>query len=394
VTSGTFVADASVVTQVEPATPLGLTMTAHADPVAPSEVVIYELTLTNRGNTLAAQTEIRMPIPVGVGSCQAISDGGGTPNLCATGRDVAWTLGALPAGTSRAVQVSFGMGTVTAVPNGSIVSATARARDAAGSNARAGLDISAHTAAAAPLMLGLADGPDPAVAGAEVRYTLRFGNRGAVARLASQLALTLPAGITVTDAGGGASGPADTLTWDLGTLDPGETDERVIRGTVTALGVGDPLVRVAHATLSSGATVARARAVTQVESAAPLRLTIIAQQDPVAPSGFLTYQVKVENAGPAQAVQPELRMAIPVGVAACQAITDGGTTPNLCATGRDIRWALGTIDAGASKTVEATFRVASATAAPNGTVLFATARVQDAAGSRARATVSTTVAAN
>lgn len=54
-------------------------------------------------------------------------------------------------------------------------------------------------------------------------------------------------------------------------------------------------------------------------------------------------------------------------------------------------WNLGTLDPGASKEVQVTFRILNATNAPSGTILFGTSRVQDAAGSRARAAVSSAV---
>ena len=107
--SGTFEARAGVATQVELATPLGLVMVAHADPAGPVDVITYELTVTNRGTLASEQVEVRMPIPTGVASCQAYSNGGGAPSACVTGRDVAWSLGSLAGKTSRTVQVVFGM---------------------------------------------------------------------------------------------------------------------------------------------------------------------------------------------------------------------------------------------------------------------------------------------
>ena len=111
----------------------------------------------------------------------------------------------------------------------------------------------------------------------------------------------------------------------------------------------------------------------------------------MAAAGLLTYLLTVKNTGPQQAVQTRLSMEIPSGVAACQAITDGGTTPSACVIGRDVLWDLGTLDNNATRTVQVTYRVASAAAGPAGTILFGATRVEDATGSRARATVGNAV---
>ena len=48
-------------------------------------------------------------------------------------------------------------------------------------------------------------------------------------------------------------------------------------------------------------------------------------------------------------------MPIPVGVANCQAYSDGGGAPSVCVTGRDVAWSLGTLAAKTSRTVQVVF---------------------------------------
>ncbi len=391
--SGDVEARAQVVTQVEAGGTLSVAMVAQADPVVPSQVVTYEMTVTNRGNAPAGQAEVRMSIPLGIANCQAISDGGTTPASCIVGRDVAWALGTLLPGSSRAVRVAFGMASAAAAPSGTLLAATARVLDATGANARAGAATAVQAAADAPLMVGLSGGPDPAPIGSAVRYTVRFGNRGAVSLPGTQLTVTLPPGLAPIDTGGGAPGPESTLVWNLGTLDAGETGERVVQAIITGLGAGAPQVRVVRAVLGRGAAAARAGVVTQVAAAMPpLRLSIVAQQDPAPPGGNVAYALTLENTGATPAVQAALRLGIPVDFGACVSFTAGGGAPDSCITGRDIVWSLGTIAPGGSATVQATLRVANTT--PPGTVLFAAARAEDTAGARARASTSSAVSAN
>src|SRR5439155_25364137 len=86
---------------------LGLVMIATPDPVGQNEVLTYELTATNRQGVAAAGVAVRPQFPSGVSSCQAISDAGTAPNGCVVGRDVAWSLGTIPAGGSRTVSVVY-----------------------------------------------------------------------------------------------------------------------------------------------------------------------------------------------------------------------------------------------------------------------------------------------
>ena len=57
----------------------------------------------------------------------------------------------------------------------------------------------------APLGLALTTGEDVAPVDGELEYVLRYGNAGTDALLGTQLALTLPPGVTLVDAGGGTA---------------------------------------------------------------------------------------------------------------------------------------------------------------------------------------------
>jgi uncharacterized repeat protein (TIGR01451 family) len=384
-TSGAVAARASVVTQVEPVTPLALIMAVNPEPADTTQVLIYQLLVTNRGAVDATGVQLRMPIPDGVTGCARLSDDAQTPDGCFTGRDVLWTLGTLAAGTSRTVQVIYDLGNVA---DGAILTATAAVSDTLGSSARAAASTTFHTLAAgasAPLMIALTENANPVPVGDELRYSIRFGNRGTAALLSAQLAVALPAGLTVVDAGGGTS-TSDGVTWNLGTLDPGETGERLLRTSVVHVD-GDPLIRATRASITTNAASAIASAVTMVQPSR-LGLVIVANPDPVAPGQFVTYELTVTNHGPDDAVQVKVTMPIPGGLTGgCVRLSDDAATPGGCFTGRDVVWTLDTLPAGTSRTVQASFDAVTSLA--DGTILPAAASVVDAAGSRARADVST-----
>ena len=388
VASGATAARASAVTTVLESTPLGLAVVARPDPVAPGETLTYEVTVTNRSATDAADVQVRLQIPTGVAACLPASDDGTFPSGCGVGRDIVWDLNALAAGASRTMQAVFITLAASGLPDGTLIHVAARAQDGAGDGARAATIITAR--AAAPLMLGVEDDTDPARFGDAVVYTLRFGNRSVAATLNTALAVTLPTGVTVT-AAPGATVSGNTVTWALGTVNAGDSGERDLTVRVDDLGATDPLVRLTRAVVASGTTTARAGALTTVAPALPLDLAMVATPDPVGRNVVLTYQLTVTNTGPASA-NVQLRMQIPAGVASCQGASDNGTFPSGCGVGRDIVWDLGSVAMGAARSVTATFRTLSTVATlPNGTIIHATARSEDGGGNSARAAASTSV---
>jgi uncharacterized repeat protein (TIGR01451 family) len=392
VTSGVFASRAGVVTHVEDAAPLALALIATPDPISLGGLLEYSLTVTNRGGIDAAGVIARMRVPQGMygtAGCREASDNATLPGNCAAGRDIEWDLGTLAAGTSRTVQFVGGV-TVSGVPDGSLIHGDARVVDVSGAAARA--ETTTIVATTAPLVLRLDDSRDPAVAGDTLDYVLRFGNQSAGPLLNTELSLTLPQGVSVLD-DGGATVTGDTAVWSLGTLNAGVAGERRLTVQVDDLAPNDPLVRQAHAALSSGTVLAHAAEVTQLEAVPPLALNVVASPDPVALGGLLAYVLTVTNTGAVDSDGVTLRMRVPEGLygtSGCQAVSDGGVLPGVCFAGRDIVWDLGTIAAGASRTVQFTGLV-TVSGLANGHLLHASARVVDVAGAAARAGTTTTV---
>ena len=88
-------------------------------------------------------------------------------------------------------------------------------------------------------------------------------------------------------------------------------------------------------------------------------------------------------------MQVELRMALPVGIFGCGTLSDGGQAPQGCAAGRDLLWALGTLEPGEVRSVQAVIQIRADVDA--GRILSTRARVEDAAGARTRAIAGTAV---
>ena len=391
-TSGVQAARAAKVTQLDIGSPLGLTMVATPDPVPLGGLVTYTLTVSNHSADESAGVILRMPVPLGLygtSGCRAVTDGGAVPAGCYAGLDIVWDLGNLAAGASRTVQF-VGLVTVSGLPNGSLVEATARVADVVGNSARAGLATILETTG--PLNLTLDDGADPVAVGDTLTYVLHYGNRGTAVLPSTSLALTVPPGTSVTD-DGGATLTGSTATWDLGTLAAGAAGKRQLTVHIDDIGDDEPRVRRARAVVASGIVAAWAAEATQVETGATLALTISVSPDPAALNGTPIWSLKMTNNGAIDSAGVILDMPVPAGLygtSGCKAFSDGGVKPPGCTAGLDIEWDIGPLAAGASKTVTFTGQVPP-TAVPNGTLLRATARVSDVAGARARAAVTAVV---
>jgi uncharacterized repeat protein (TIGR01451 family) len=102
----------------------------------------------------------------------------------------------------------------------------------------------------------------------------------------------------------------------------------------------------------------------------------------------------VTNTGAADADGVAAYLRVPQGMystSGCRAVSDDGTVPVACAAGRDVTWGLGTLPAGASRTVQFVGLVTVA-GLPDGSIIRGDARVRDAGGAAARAETATTVA--
>ncbi len=127
-----------------------------------------------------------------------------------------------------------------------------------------------------------------------------------------------------------------------------------------------------------------------------LGIALTESADPVLTGDELDYTIRFGNHGTASVLgtqlvltlQVELRMPVPSGASGCGTLSDSGTLPTGCAVGRDALWQLGTLAPGAHRSVTFVVRVDVSTA---GTLFSAASRVEDAAGSRARASLATPV---
>lgn len=173
-----------------------------------------------------------------------------------------------------------------------------------------------------------------------IPVTIDVKNTGSSALTGVQIADTLPAGMT--------SDGKSALTFDIGNLAPGESKEVKYSAAASATG---KLVNTAKVTSTQGVT-AEASATTTVHQPV-LAITCKAQDQQFMGRKFdVCYTVN--NTGDAAAAGSTLAVTVPAG------LTVAGTTANGQVKDSTIVYDLGSIEAGASQNVCATFVSATA----------------------------------
>lgn len=219
---------------------LALSLTTNAAPVAPSGVVLHQLTATNRGTTSTSGGVTMTAFIPGSTSFAGVTEGGvclAGFNTCDTGEAVTWSLTDLPAGASRTVGLSVRVVSGSnAPPDGALIpqqaavtseglsaSATAVSRICSGGGTSCDL---VGPAPRADLRITKTDSPDPVFEGQPLTYTLTVRNNGPNNATGVTVTDPLLGGVTLVSATasqGTCSGTATNVTCGLGSLANGAT---------------------------------------------------------------------------------------------------------------------------------------------------------------------------
>ena len=264
-------AEARALTEVDGLEALKLAMVVGPDPAAPGEQLDIELTVSNTSGSAVPTVVLLLRWPqeiVGLFTGQGTSLPVGCTQIvnnttCSAGEFAVWSLGTLAAGQSVTVSYSAAL---AAVPDGAVVDFRATVQSA-NLDERAESSRSIVVDATSPLDVALHENLDPVAAGADLAYTIAFGNRSTTdAAPNAALRFPLPVGTTFVSASGGGVLSGGAVQWALGTLQPGQSGTRsVVLETGAGLVAGTLLqAEVALSDTSSPPQLARARTVTEV----------------------------------------------------------------------------------------------------------------------------------
>jgi uncharacterized repeat protein (TIGR01451 family) len=241
------------------------------------------------------------------------------------------------------------------------------------------------------LSLGMESGGEPVQPGELMTYGLVFGNRGSLSAAEVVLQVPVPDGTSFVAASGGGTLVSGMVEWPVGPLGVGESGERWLTVQVAPGAVPGDVVRGDAVVFDAGgvAEPARASAVAAVRVAPPLSLSVSASPDPVRPGDEVVYQLTVTNRGAADRAGVVLEALIPTSMQVYSYysadLTDGGVclNPSNCDEGEVASWSLGTLLAGASRTVAMSAQVLDNSGTPDdGTVLPLVATTSLVCGTR------------
>jgi uncharacterized repeat protein (TIGR01451 family) len=376
----TPVGGAPVTTGVTSAPAPTLSVTDAPDPVPAGGNITYTLTYGNNGTMDATGVVISDTVPANTTFVSATAGG------ALSSSTVTWTLGNLAVGATGSVQMTVQVANPLA--NGTVINHSGASIDTAQTNPVNAAAVTTTVTSAPILSLSASDSPDPVQAGANLTYTLSYGNSGNATGTSVVLSDTLPANTTFVSATGGGTLASGVVTWSIGTLaSAGSGSVQLVVKVASPLANGATITNATYSIDSAQTNPVSGAAVTTGVSSAPvLALTLTGAPDPVNAGSNLTYTLAYGNSGNANATGTVITMPLPANT------TYVSSSPVATVASGTATWSLGTVNAGVSTTVTLIVKVTSPLA--NGTLITASGAAIDSNETSpvSAASIATTVA--
>ena len=325
-----------------------LVAAADVEPVQPGEEFTYTLTYGHTATSaVAPDMLLELPLPDGVGFVSA-TDGG-----TLDGDIVQWDPGTLDPGQISRVQVIVAVDASTAL--GSLLHTQAVFSSAGQADMITRADTVTQVEAKSPLLLSAAVRPEPVEAGEYLDVTLTVSNTSTFDRSDVVLWFRYPehldslqnslfsGDVSVSNAIGSASWAdfREFVTWDLGTLEAGNSKTVTLPPMVTAdTSAGTVIELRPQASDSSGIKTMVSRCIA-VEDERGFELVMNTDMDAVQPGDLLTYTLSYGyRATSASVSDAVLLLPLPDNVSFVSATGSGFL-------GNDtVQWSLGTLGSG------------------------------------------------
>jgi len=254
----------------------------------PPEVILCDpiplrLVVRNAGSGAAQGVQILDTLPEGL----VTADGQ---------RELAFRIGDLAPGQAREVTA-----TLRASRPGQFVNA-ARAIEIGGLSA----DASASVRVTQPQLALTKSGPAMRFLGRSAEFTITVRNTGDAPANDAVLVDTIPDGLRFETADHNGRSAGNSVTWNLGSIEPGGT--RTVSTTMTPLRAG----RYQNtATVNAYCAEARGSAVLEVQGIPAILLEVVDLQDPIEVGGNEVYLVKVMNQGTSDGTNIRVTCTLP-----------------------------------------------------------------------------------
>ncbi|HZM71074.1 MAG TPA: dockerin type I domain-containing protein, partial [Candidatus Cryosericum sp.] len=240
------VAGPSITTAVASSPNLKARGKGKPDPTQAGTNLTYTLDYDNLGNAVATGTVLSATLPANTTFVSATNGGvygAGTVN---------WSLGNLSSDVTGSVD--FVVHVNGSLPNGTLISLSSFTIDCSQTPPVSGPAVNTTVASTTILSLAIADDPDPVMSGADLTYTLTFGNSGNAPATGVQVQATLPTGTTFVSATDGGILTGNQVTWIPGTLLSGGTGLARMTVRVSSSAVSGSVIQASGWTIDSNET--------------------------------------------------------------------------------------------------------------------------------------------
>ena len=365
-------ADAAKTVAITAATPLQLTFNTSADTLQANRPLTQTLEVRNTSASPIADVTVFLQQPGFVQSYPQLSAGGACPgsSSCPANALASWSLGTLPAGQSRAVQMtSISTTNVATYLAGRNLELIAMAQGNGTSDARVRHVLT--TGFEQPsLHLSLAGDRETVQAGEILTYTLHTANASLTAADPQVTNLVLEAAIPpgtqlISSSANGQSTAHGTVRWPIGQVPSRASglyrySVRVDTPATVRELVNDVWLRDENRRL---ATARHSVAVAAPNS--PLRIVLNTSAGSARPGEPLTQTLTVHNSGAVTAESVLIQLQQPAWSNSFPQLSTGAACPGgNCSSLEFASWSLGNIPAGQSRSMLMTSLVSSGSASP------------------------------
>ena len=354
-----------VTTRVETVSQLAFSIDPPAQPLRNSVRSPIRFTVTNRGATVQNSVEVELFFPSGLadmdddfisdgGSCKVVINNG----ACNAGERASWNLGTLPPGAGKTVTLVPFSNPVN--PDGQLIAFSGRAFADGTPDFWDRQSLAIETDRS--LELEVDADREPVAPGEVLSYELSFGNRSGTATTNAELRFPLPVGTSLVEATDGGMLVGNEVVWDLGTLNPGNSDKRRVTVQLGGTLANGDLIEVAAAEISGMSDFemerTRQQTTTRVETASQLGFSIDTPVQPLRNSVPSPIHVTVTNRSETVQNDVQAQLFFPSGLADMSngMFSDGGSCKvvinnGACDAGETAVWNIGVLPPGMGKTV-------------------------------------------
>lgn len=343
---------------VSKASPLLVVVEPAADPVVPGGDALYDVTISNRSLRAVDGINLWLRVPPELSfyyTTNAEPDSSACGNGTCSNQELGtWAIGTLAAGTSQTVTVNASVLAASA-GDGSLASTSFEVRAVGVNPLHVFRTLAVHAKPAAQLALGTAFAP--VTPGQSFTYDVDVGQIGAGSLVDTLLTLQLPPEVTagqVSDTGSESDG---VVTWSLGDLPVSGGAHRSVEVAVDpSIAPGSLLTARANLVFKGGQEVdaVSEHALSVVAETLPLSVTLNASANPAKLGDSLDYTTTIKNTSNKTVDGVQLLLRLPEATSFYYTLADPDSSAcgnGTCSAGEEAVWDLGSIAAGATKTV-------------------------------------------